>query len=108
MNFATVDWATIAAMTTVLMTGGGVALVVIRTQLARYFVTRTEHRNLDDRVERVERKVGDLPTKQDVTGILERLASGQEKMTGLQEAIGRVERVLNLMLKSALDKESKS
>lgn len=108
-----VDWATIAAMTAVIATGGTIALVVLRAQLARYFVTRREYDDLDDRVEAIERRMIGAPTHEDIRLILDRLSEGKGQFSVMEaraasngSAINRVERQLDILVRAQLEREN--
>ena len=107
-----VDWATIAAMCAVLTTGGGAALLVLRSQLSHYFVTRAEHVDMDQRMTLAERKLASMPNADDFRKIMDRLAEGQGKfdtlaarMDGIASSIGRVESQVDILVRAGLEKE---
>ena len=110
-----IDWPTLTAITTVMAAGGTAALLILRAQLTRYFVTRAEHGDMSDRVERIERKLVEVPTHEDMKAIIERLALGQGKFDGLAQgiddlkrAVGRVEKQVDMVIQSQLEREARS
>ena len=108
-----IDWPNAGAMLAVVSVCGAIGLLILRAQLARYFVTRREHTEMGERVAAAEKRLQSVPTHADIQAIMDRLAVGQGKfdvlaarMDGIGGSIGRVEAQVDMLVRSQLERET--
>lgn len=110
-----VDWGTIAAMTVVITAGGSIVLVVLRSQLSHFFVTRTEFAEAEHRLTNVEQKLAMLPTHADFRSITDQLATVVSEIRAMAERtaavrglLGRVESQVDMLFRAKLEEEGRT
>lgn len=109
-----VNWGALASITMVVSAVGAVVLVVLRSKLSHYFVTRQEHIDMDQRLQAAEQKLATAPNHADLRTILDRLAQGQGKfdvmaarMDGIGNMVGRVENQVDMLVRAQLEREGR-
>ena len=116
MNFSINDAQLIAAASTVAGIVFGGVWWFVRGQLTHWFVTRSEytrsHGNLKDRLEAAEGLLQKLPSHDDfktlgtqISAITGRLEAGSERMNGIKDGVGRLERQLEQVVRSLLERK---
>ena len=107
-----IDWPNLGAMFGIVALCGGIGILILRAQLARFFATRPEHDALTARLERLDGQLAKTPTHEDMRQILDRLGEGQgrfeamaARMDGIVSAIGRVETQVDMLVRAQLERE---
>ena len=107
-----IDWPNLGAIFGVVCVCGGIGILILRAQLARFFVTRPEHDALTARLERFDGQLAKTPSHEDMKRLLDRLGEGHarfealtSKMEGIGKAIGRVETQVDMLVMTQLERE---
>lgn len=110
MNFGT-----IGGIVTSVVFGGGAALALVRLNMRGAFTSLSAHHQLADRVDAVEQRMAQMPSHTDLAVLSGRLAAVERavgvvdaKLSGVTDAVRRVEHTLDLLLKTQLDTEART
>lgn len=89
--------------------------LVLRARLANDFVTRTEHNDAMARLKKTEEAIEAMPSREDMAAlrtqisvVSERVAVVNANLDGVKNGVTRIERHLDLMMQSQLEREGKS
>jgi hypothetical protein len=113
MKFDTVNWSEVAAIFTLMVGAAGVVFLMVRTRLAGVFVSQKDFDALINRVSEVEGHMATLPSRQDVAQLAEKVSTISRELgsvgatvEGSSRAIGRVEHMMDMLIKQQLEREA--
>jgi hypothetical protein len=114
VSVTNIEWSTIASMLAAAGILSTLLYLLLRARLTNDFLTRREHVETMDRLRKVEEEIQAMPTRDDVAGlraqlfgVSERVAVVNASLNGLQSGVTRIERHLDLMMQSQLERENK-
>ena len=111
-----INWQAIAGALTSAAIICAVAFMLLRARLAAVFVTRSEFeekfQGVDERLDKIDAHVNAMPQQEAILALTRRVGSVEsgvavvaETANGIKEAVGRMERQVNLILQSQLERE---
>lgn len=110
-----INWPAVAAIFGLAATVAGFVVWLLRARFAGDFASRGDVAGLGERMEKIEARLRDTPTHDDVRGIAQRLAAVEvgfantsAEVRGVRDAVGRVERDLHLLIQHELGKNGKA
>ncbi len=107
------DWQEAAGLVTVIGAVGGLALRAVLGRTRAGLTPMAHHVALAARVENIERLLAGLPSAVEMKTLTDRVGSvetgvavAQATLRGVSDGIGRVERMLDLLVQNELKKEA--